>query len=86
MSKKTKLILSVIGLGAVVVPAVLLLVLTARTKEVPDVPTEDRQINTKNIQDATDKLVPSRAPFASPATSSATPKPTESNKPSPTSQ
>lgn len=83
------MILSIIGLGAVIVPALLLLLMTARTREVPDVPTEDRQVNAKDIQDTTNKqsfssnkLVPS--PFSSPASSSALPK--ESSKSSGTSK
>lgn len=49
MNKKTKLILSIIGLGAVIVPAILLVVATSKTVETPSVPTEDRQINEENI-------------------------------------
>ncbi len=73
MSKITKLILSVVGVAAVVVPAILLIVTTSRTKEVPAVPSGEREIDTKNIRESTGKFEPSSLPAASSATPSVTP-------------
>ena len=86
MSKKTKLILTIVGMAALVVPVVLLIVATSKTKEVPNVPSEERQIDTGNIQNKAGQIVPSPTPAvsSSPATSSAKPK--ESTNSSSTSQ
>ena len=87
MNKRTKMILSIIGVAAVVVPAVLLLIATSKTKEVPAVPTQEREIDAKNIQETSKKLVPSQPPAPSAATSSGSPfKSKESTKSSGTNQ
>lgn len=76
MSKKTKIILSIIGLSAVLIPAILLVVLTSRGpgKE-PEVPTQKRQIDTEGIQDTVRKIPKKEVilPKASPASPSAEP-------------
>ena len=72
MGKQTKLILSVLGLAAVVVPAVLLIVLTARTKPAVKPPTTSREIDARNVEETVKRQItvpsPSAAsPSASPA-------------------
>lgn len=73
MDKKTKLILSIIGLAAIVVPSVLLLLISSRDTPTPEVSTDRRQIDTKNVQES-----------AARAQSSPTPLPSPSPSPSPT--
>ena len=79
MNKRTKLILSVIGLAALILPAVLLLVLSSRTREAPAASTEEREVNARNIQDTASQLaLQSPAASPAPASSSALPKSKES--------
>ena len=51
MDNRTKLILSAVGISAIVIPAVLLVVLTSRTGEQPQVSSTPRQIDTRAIED-----------------------------------
>lgn len=77
MSKKTKLILSIIGLAAVIIPVLLLLFLTGRaSKQAPDISSEKREIDTKNIEEAVRKAPKPqiKLPSASGATGAASPK------------
>lgn len=74
MNKKTKLILSIVGVSALVVPAVLLIVMTSRTQKLPDVSSGKREIDTKAIVDTLKKSQPTPSPLPSPATPSASPK------------
>ncbi len=69
MNKRTRLILSVIGVGAVVVPVILLLVLTGRGKQSQPVDESLRQIDTKNVKDAVRRQAALASPFASPSAS-----------------
>lgn len=78
MSKKTKLILSCVGIGAVVVPVVLLLLMSGQTRQVPEVSKAKRPLDTKNLEETAKKTLPSNiilpsssSPSASPTTSSA---------------
>lgn len=78
MDKKTKLILSVIGVAAIVVPAILLLILSSKNAAVPSVSQEARQIDTQNVADTAAKSIPSPTPVPSP---SPTPTPTPAASP-----
>ena len=71
---KQKLLLSAIGVSAVVIPAVLLIVLTARTKSQPQVPTTNRSIDARNVEETAKKFVPV-VPSPSPVVNSPTPQP-----------
>ncbi len=83
MTKKTKIVLSCVGIAAVVVPVALLLLMSASTKHIPDVSQGKRPIDTKSLQDTAKRTLPAGvilpspspsptpSPSASPATSSA---------------
>jgi len=77
MNKKTKFILSCVGIGAVVVPVVLLLLMSGQTRRVPEVPNAKRPLDTKNLENTAKKAVPNNivlpppSSSAPPATSSA---------------
>lgn len=58
MNKRTKLILSVIGVGALVLPVVLLVLLTSRTTQAPEISTDRRQIDARNVEEAGKRTVP----------------------------
>lgn len=55
MNKKTKIILSIVGICAVVVPALLLIFVSGSTDQVPEVDSGKRQIDQKNIENIKDK-------------------------------
>ncbi|OGD94073.1 hypothetical protein A2697_03650 [Candidatus Curtissbacteria bacterium RIFCSPHIGHO2_01_FULL_41_44] len=55
MSKRTKLILSIIGLSAIIIPAILLKVLTVSTKEPSGASQNSRSLDTKAVQEAVKK-------------------------------
>ena len=76
MNKRTKLILSIVGVSALVVPAILLIVMTSRTQKLPEVSSGKREIDTQTIVDTIKKSqpTPSPLPSPSPATPSASPK------------
>ena len=80
MSKKTKLILSLIGMSAVIVPAILLIVATSRTKEAPSVPTQDRQIDDQNISDSVNKFSPPPSPLSGSSSASPSQAPVKSGE------
>lgn len=67
MDKKTKLILSIIGVAAIVVPSVLLLLISSRDTPTPEVSTDRRQIDTKNVQESAARAQPSPTPLPSPS-------------------
>lgn len=76
MNKQNKIVLSVIGLAALIVPAILLIIFSAKTPKEPPPDTGSRSINSETIQKAV-KAVPSgntvvSSPFVS--TKSASPK------------
>lgn len=79
MDKKTKLVLSIIGVAAIVVPALFLMFVTGRADKTPEVPTEKRQIDVKNVEEAAvrnlpgENLLPSPSPTPAGATESALP-------------
>lgn len=55
MNKKTKIILSIVGICAVAVPALLLMFVSRSTDQIPDVDSGKRQIDQKNIENIKDK-------------------------------
>lgn len=68
MNKKTRLLLSVIGVSAVVVPAILLLVVSKSAKQEPQVTTGKRSVDTNSIERSA-KTVATPKPAATPKTS-----------------
>ncbi|MBI3341699.1 hypothetical protein HY024_01100 [Candidatus Curtissbacteria bacterium] len=77
MNKRTRMILSLVGISAVVVPAILLLVLSKTGKQEPKIVDSKRSVDTQNIERTVSKSpVPTIAPSPTPAqsTSSASPK------------
>lgn len=59
MNKKTKMALSLLGIGAVVIPAVLLMIASARVSNDSQVSGGKRTIDAKSIEDAV-KQTPQR--------------------------
>lgn len=55
MNRKTKLALSILGIGAVVVPAILLVVATSKAPEESQISGGKRTIDAKSIEDAVKK-------------------------------
>ncbi|OGD83210.1 hypothetical protein A2165_04240 [Candidatus Curtissbacteria bacterium RBG_13_40_7] len=73
MDKRTKLIISVIGVCAVVIPALLLIFLAPNTKTEPQVSSDSRSIDQtsiENVVNKTQQLKPQYSPYT-PATNSA---------------
>lgn len=58
MNKKTKLVLSVVGVAAFVVPVILLVLSTSWTREIPEVPQEKRKVDIKSLEDVVRKNSP----------------------------
>lgn len=79
MTKKTKMLLTIIGVAALVVPVLLLVFLTAKPKGSPTVPQDKRSLDKGTIEETVKKVVPktptpaSASPSASPANREASP-------------
>lgn len=76
MNKRTKLVLTAVGLAAILVPVFLLITLSSRPQKAPDVSGDKRNIDAKNVQDAAKRVVspsPSPAPSEQFSTQSASP-------------
>ena len=82
MDKKTKLILSIIGIAAIAVPAGLLIFLSAKPATEPNVSPESRTINEKTIEDAVKKIPQKQPEFSSPATATNSSQKTQEGSPS----
>ena len=67
MNRNTKIILSVLGIGAVVVPAIFLIFLTKNSPAEPNLPSGNRTIDEKSIESAVDKIQPKEPQFPSPS-------------------
>ena len=67
MNRNTKIILSVLGIGAVVVPAIFLILFTKNSKVDSNLPSENRTIDEKSIESAVDKIQPKEPQFPSPS-------------------
>lgn len=75
MNKQTKIILSIIGIAAIAVPAILLTVLTKDADLEPNVDSSSRKIDTNSIQNIVSKSPLPRVglPSPTPASPSASP-------------
>lgn len=82
MSKK--IILSILGLAALIIPVILLITLSDQAESEPNVNSEQRQINPTNVQNVVDKAPAAPAPVSLPSPT-VSPSPTPSPDPSPTS-
>lgn len=78
---KKKIILSAMGLAALVVPVVLLVVFTGNTKQ-PNTSSEQRTIDPQTVESVVNKF-PSPEPVSMPSPSSATPSATTQPEGSP---
>lgn len=75
MNKRTKLILSIIGVAAILVPVILLVTLSGRAPASSQLSSEKRNIDTGNVGEVAKRAAPSPVtlPSAPPSTESATP-------------
>lgn len=69
MDKKTRLILSVIGLAALAVPIALLIFLSSKPAKEPNVSADSRTINEETIENAVRKNPPKPPEFTEPTPS-----------------
>ena len=69
--EKKKIILSLIGLGALIIPVVLLIFFTNRNSQQPSATSENRSINPETVQEIVRKI-PTPAPIILPSPSPAT--------------
>jgi len=90
MNKKTKLLLSIVGVAAVLIPVVLLVTLSSKSSGVPEVSSEKRSIDAKNVGEAAKRSIPVQTPPVLPsptpasgsaATAAPSPSPVESPSP-----
>jgi len=89
MNKQTKMILTVIGLGAIIVPAILLIVASSGSRESPDPASGNRTIDAQNIEETVNRIPRKPAEVYSPpppSTPSAIPSPEISEEGSPSSE
>ena len=70
MNRKTKIVLAIVGISAVIIPAVLLVMFTGKSSEEPQVSSGTRQINTEAIENAVKKVEPKEPQFPSPSPAS----------------
>ena len=75
MDKKTKLILSAIGISAVVIPAILLIFLTSKPTPEPPATNTKRQIDTQRISDKVKNLPKGELALPTPVSSTPTASP-----------
>lgn len=69
MNKKTKMALSLLGIGAVVIPAVLLMIASARVSNDSQVSGGTRTIDAKSIEDAVKKTPQKPTQYITPVAS-----------------
>ena len=81
MNKNTKIILSVLGIGAVVVPAIFLILFTKNSQVETNLPSENRTIDQKSIESAVDKIQPKEPQFPSPSPATPSAGQNQSQKP-----
>ena len=67
MNKNTKIILSILGIGAVVVPAIFLIFFAKTSPVETNLPSENRSIDQRSIDSAVDKIQPKEPQFPSPS-------------------
>lgn len=63
---RTKLILSILGIGAVVVPAILLLVFAGKQSEIPEITSGSRSIDTQSVEEVVNKVPEEKIFLSSP--------------------
>lgn len=68
MNKKTRLVLSIVGISAVLVPAILLFTLSKLSVQEPQVGTGKRSVDTASIERSV-KAIPTPKPLSSPKAS-----------------
>ena len=81
MNRNTKIILSVLGIGAVVVPAIFLILFTKNSQVETNLPSENRTIDQKSIESAVDKIQPKEPQFPSPSPATPSAEKNQSQKP-----
>lgn len=87
MENKKKVLFSLIGIGAVVVPAILLITLTSRPPIQPSVSSGGRQIDSQGLDEIKRSTAPSPTPFQLPSPSPiVSPSPSSVPSPSPGSE
>jgi len=86
MDKRTKLILSIIGIAAIAVPVLLLIFLSAKPAKEPNVSPDSRTINEKAIEDAVKKNPQKQPEFTAPTPSTSSPQNPQNNEGSPSAQ
>lgn len=74
MNKTTKIFLSILGLAAIIIPAILLIVFTSRGQKEPNISTGSRQIDQSAVESAANKYP--KPIFASPSPASPSAEPT----------
>ena len=82
MNKQTKLILSIIGASAIIIPLVLLIVLTRNTNTQPEIPSGKRTIDAENIEKAVERAPKKELVFPTPSPSSPSASPVSKESPS----
>lgn len=81
-----KIILSVLGIGAVVVPAIFLIFSTRNSPAESNLPPGDRTIDERSIESAVDKIQPKEPQFPSPSPATPAASPDQSQKESESTQ
>ena len=81
MNKNTKIILSVLGIGAVVVPAIFLILFTKNSQVETNLPSENRTIDEQSIESAVEKIQPKEPQFPSPSPATPSAGQNQSQKP-----
>ena len=81
MNKNTKIILSVLGIGAVVVPAIFLILFTKNSQVETNLPSGNRTIDEKSIESAVEKVQPKEPQFPSPPAATSSAEKNQSQKP-----
>ncbi len=86
MDKRTKLILSAIGIGAIAVPVILLIFLSSKPAQEPNVSPDSRTINEKTIEEAVKKNPGKQPEFVQPTPSTSSPQSPQAEESSPSAQ
>ena len=86
MDKRTKLILSVVGACAIIIPALLLIFLTPKTQEQPQVSSESRTLDQNTIEEVVKNASPKQPEFPSPSPATSSARPTRPVEGSPSAQ
>ena len=81
MNRNTKIILSVLGIGAVVVPAIFLILFTKNSQVETNLPSENRTIDEQSIESAVEKIQPKEPQFPSPSPATPSAGQNQSQKP-----